>query len=253
MTKKNSILFVDDEEDVLNSLKRQFRKADYKLYTAVGGDAALKLLESETVEIIITDERMPGMTGIELLQKVKLMYPDTIRIILSGYADSMSIISAINMGEVYRFITKPWSKEEMLEIIEQAFLHYSTIQQNKKNMQYIIEENKQLHKNQNSRESNLEITRDILDILPTPVLIITHDDKIAFFNSEAAKIQDFDFKVQTTLTNIFPEKIAAELLRSFKLSGGQNSVVWERGNEKLILNTRVLRPTDSYKGLIFIE
>lgn len=251
MIEENCILFVDDEEDVLSSLIRQFRKADFKVHTAIDGEAALNILESEPVNIIITDERMPGMNGIELLQKVKKKYPDTIRIVLSGYADSSSIIDAINKGEVYRFVSKPWSKEKLIEVIEQAFSYYKTIQQNRKHMEIIIEENNQLHKDLNLRENNLEITMEILDMLPTPVLVITHEDTIGFFNSEAGTLSNIRLETGVLLDSVFPEYIAVKILEGFKKYGGQSSFIWETEGEKLTLNVRAMRPTDFYKGLIF--
>lgn len=252
MIEENCVLFVDDEEAVLSSLKRQFRKADFKLCTAVGGKAALDLLKTQPVKIIITDERMPGMNGVELLQKIKKLYPDTIRIILSGYADSSSIIDEINKGEIYRFISKPWSKEKLLEVIEQAISHYKTVQQNKKQMELIIEENKQLHRDLDSRKNSLEITCEILDLLPTPVFVITHEDTVGCFNSEAGKIQDIPLKAGASLRSLFPESIVVKILQGFKLPGGQTSLNWETNGRTLAINIRAMRSFDFFKGLVFI-
>ncbi|MBF9018781.1 MULTISPECIES: response regulator [unclassified Oceanispirochaeta] len=251
MSEENCVLFVDDEKDVLSSLLRQFRKADFKIYTAVGGKAALEILETESVNTIITDERMPGMNGLELLQIVKKKYPDIIRMVLTGYADSGTIIDAINKGEVYRFVSKPWSKEKLIEIIEQAFSNYKTLQQNRKHMEIIIEENNQLHKDIVLREKNLEISREILDMLPIPVLVITHKDTIGFFNNEADKLLDIQFDIDDPLDSVFPEHIAVKILQGFKKNGGQSSCIWEIEGRKLTLNIRALRPSDFFQGLIF--
>ncbi len=251
MIKENCVLFVDDEEDVLNSLKRQFRKADFKLCTAVGGKAALDLLKTESVIIIITDERMPGMTGVELLQKIKKLYPDTIRIVLSGYADSSSIIDAVNKGEIYRFVSKPWSKEKLLEVIEQAISHYKTVQQNKKQIELIIEENKQLHKDLDSRENGLEITHEILNLLPIPVLVVTHEDTVGFFNRQTGVFPDIRVKSGAPLNTFFPDSIVTKILQGFKLPGGQTSFNWETNGRTLTINIRAMRPLDFFKGLVF--
>lgn len=188
MIEENCVLFVDDEVDVLSSLKRQFRKADFKMYTAVGGEAALLLLKTEPIKIIITDERMPGMNGVELLQKVKKIYPDTIRIILSGYADSSSIVNAINKGEVYRFISKPWKKDNLLDVIRQSFSQYGVIQRNRSYMKFIVGENKRLNKELHSRNRALDITLEILNRLPLPVLSVTEQDLVELFNDKVNSI-----------------------------------------------------------------
>ncbi len=121
--KKIDILYVDDEENNLISFKATFR-LKYNIMIAVSADAAMKILETKPVEIIITDQRMPNMTGIEFLEKVIEKYPDPIRILLTGYADMNAVIDAVNKGKIYHYLSKPWSEQELEETIKKAFEVY---------------------------------------------------------------------------------------------------------------------------------
>lgn len=112
------ILFVDDEPMVLETISLVFRGWHFK--TAVGAEAALKLLAEEKFAVVVSDQRMPGMTGTELLKKVKELSPETIRVILTGYSDLDSIIEAINSGEVWRFINKPWENDKLKGTVKAA-------------------------------------------------------------------------------------------------------------------------------------
>jgi CheY-like chemotaxis protein len=112
-SKNRRVLLVDDEERVISSLCRLFRREGYELVVATSGPDALRLLAASPVQLVISDHRMPGMTGIELLREIRARWPDTVRIILSGYSDVSTIIAAVNEGEIYKFITKPWNDEEI--------------------------------------------------------------------------------------------------------------------------------------------
>ncbi|GGC65131.1 HD domain-containing phosphohydrolase [Undibacterium terreum] len=118
--KLGRILCVDDEPNILSSLRRLFRAKGYTVLTAPGGQEGLSLLESEEVDVIISDMRMPVMDGAVFLEHVRARWPDTIRLLLTGYADIQSIIEAINRGEIYRYITKPWDDNDIVLIVRQA-------------------------------------------------------------------------------------------------------------------------------------
>ena len=125
------ILFVDDEENVLKALQRIFRRENYTVLIARSGPEALELLTEEPVHVVISDHRMPGMTGAELLRKIKSLYPQTIRIMLTGFADVNAIMGAVNEGAVYKFITKPWNDEDLRLTVSLALEQYDLIQENK--------------------------------------------------------------------------------------------------------------------------
>lgn len=117
-----NILLVDDEEYILNVLKRIFRSEGYQVYTASSGEAALKILKESPVQVIISDQNMPEMTGAEFLSIVKKKYPDTTRIILSAYTDFDLLIEAINDGAIYKFLSKPWDDDKLKSVVREAFL-----------------------------------------------------------------------------------------------------------------------------------
>ncbi|NUM79469.1 hybrid sensor histidine kinase/response regulator [bacterium] len=123
------ILVVDDEIDNLDLLKRTFRR-EYNVFTANSAAEALKLLETKEFAVIVSDQRMPEMTGVELFQRAREKYPHTIRILLTGYTDINALVDAINMGHVYRYVTKPWSREEIVMTVRRAVEHYETTKYN---------------------------------------------------------------------------------------------------------------------------
>ncbi len=114
------VLCVDDEQNILSSLRRLFRLQGYQIQTAVSGADGLKLLETEPVDLIVSDMRMPEMDGAQFLEQVRLRWPDTIRILLTGYADIASTVDAINKGEIYRYIAKPWNDDDLLMVVRHA-------------------------------------------------------------------------------------------------------------------------------------
>jgi DNA-binding NtrC family response regulator len=117
---KCRIMLVDDEELVLTSLKRSLRREGYELVTFTDAAKALEYLERETVDIIVSDHRMPSMTGIDFLIKVRKDHPDIVRILLTGYADIEVAVRAVNEGKLFRFLTKPWKDEELKEALVKA-------------------------------------------------------------------------------------------------------------------------------------
>ena len=118
--KRHTILCVDDEENILSALERVFLEEDnYEIITANSGKEGLKILEERPVDLIMSDQRMPEMSGTEFLKKSRVLYPDTIRIVLSGFSDFDTVTKAINEGEIYRLIQKPWEDSELLSLNRQ--------------------------------------------------------------------------------------------------------------------------------------
>jgi DNA-binding NtrC family response regulator len=119
MNERAHVLFVDDEERIVRLLKVMFRE-HYDVFTALSGEEALALLERERIDVLVCDQRMPGMLGHELLAKVRIFSPHTVRLLLTGYSDLVAIIDAINQGEVYRFLNKPWNQDELRSVVAEA-------------------------------------------------------------------------------------------------------------------------------------
>ena len=127
-----ALLFVDDEPGVLQALRRIFLDENYHIHTAANAEEALEIIKKDPVHLVISDHRMPGMNGAQLLRKIKDEWPETIRIMLTGYADVQSIMGAVNDGAVYKFITKPWNDEDLRLTVSLALQQYVLIQENKR-------------------------------------------------------------------------------------------------------------------------
>lgn len=119
MAQKARVLFVDDEERVVKLLRMMFR-SEYEVYTATSGQEALEIMAKTSVDVIVSDQRMPGMLGTELLAQVCKLSPATMRILLTGYSDLAAIVGSVNDGEVFRFINKPWNQDEIKAIVAEA-------------------------------------------------------------------------------------------------------------------------------------
>ena len=124
------VLYVDDEINNLNSFKAAFRR-DFEIYTAQSAREGRKILDSCEIGVIITDQRMPGMTGIEFLESILAVFPDTIRILLTGFSDMNAVMDAINRGQVYKYLVKPWQNDELKLYIQNALEIYHLRRENK--------------------------------------------------------------------------------------------------------------------------
>jgi len=125
-TKKHPILLVDDEPEILFSLRGLLRR-EFELYTAESGAQALEILQQHPIHVIMSDQRMPEMTGVQLMHRVKDAHPEAIRIVFTGYADIRAVVDAINNVGLYRYITKPWDPDELIEVLHQAAKRYEEI------------------------------------------------------------------------------------------------------------------------------
>ena len=123
----STVLFVDDEANILSSIRRLFADSSVSVITALNAAEALEALASRKVSVIVSDNMMPGMTGVELLQQAKAVSPESVRILITGHADLQSAVDAINKGEVYRFLTKPWDDEEFKSIVFNALDRHKII------------------------------------------------------------------------------------------------------------------------------
>ena len=180
---KRPLLVVDDEVNILHSLYDLFR-LDYKVYTARSGLEAMRILEENDVHVVMTDQRMPEMTGTEFLAQVKRLYPDVIRLVFTGYADVRAVVDAINEGNVYRYITKPWEPEELKTIIAQAMEQHALLMERKRLVEELEQTNERLRAtNENLKRANQELKEldrlksVFIDIasheLRTPVFVIS--------------------------------------------------------------------------------
>ncbi len=190
---QRTILIVDDEENIVRALKRLLRQDSYIILTANSGEDGLNILnEHPDVGVIISDQRMPQMSGVEFLNKVKQRFPDNVRIVLSGYTDLQSVTDAINHGAIYRFLTKPWEDDLLRKHISEAFHHYELARENERlNMELqqsneeLAQANSRLIKSVNINLKTLEVAQEILENLPLGVVGIANDGMIALSNKKA--------------------------------------------------------------------
>jgi signal transduction histidine kinase len=141
--RRHSILVVDDEPDVVQSVKDLLR-LDYDVFTATSAADGMKVLQDRPIDVIMSDQRMPEMTGVEFLKKAKDPHPDATRLLFTGYADIHAVIDAINQGNVYRYVTKPWDPEELQTIINEACERHDLIVQRKELMAELEQANSEL-------------------------------------------------------------------------------------------------------------
>lgn len=123
-SKKITVLYVDDEENNLISFKATFRMK-YKVYTAISGAEALEIVKKTPIDIVITDQRMPEMTGVELLEEIIKINSEPMRILLTGYTDMGAVIDAVNKGKIFHYLNKPWSEEELDKTMQRAYEIYA--------------------------------------------------------------------------------------------------------------------------------
>lgn len=197
-----TLLLVDDEPNILSALKRLLRRDEYRILTADSGHEGLEILEKNRVDVIISDQRMPIMTGVDFLRNAKKNYPDTVRIILSGYTELQYITDAINEGAIYKFLTKPWDDELIRANIREAF-HYKEMEDENRRLtlqvqttnQELISTNKllaemleQKQKQISRDELSLSIVREVLQYVPLPIIAVDDENMVVFINNSAEKI-----------------------------------------------------------------
>ncbi len=199
---ERTLLLVDDEENITSALVRLLRRDGYTILKANSGKAGLELLTQHDVGVIISDQRMPEMTGVEFLSQVKELYPATVRIVLSGYTELNSVTDAINRGAIYKFLTKPWEDELLRANIEEAFRSYEmerenarlsvALQQANEDLR-IINQDLERRVEQKTREvlrhmEVLRVSQEMLEHLPMAVVGVGQDGIIAMANDRARQL-----------------------------------------------------------------
>ncbi|RME37230.1 MAG: response regulator, partial [Deltaproteobacteria bacterium] len=222
--KEIRILCVDDERNVLKALRRIFIDDDWEILTAESAAEGLEILEQEDeIQLVISDFRMPGMNGVDFLGQVRERWPDTIRIVLSGYADAACIVAAINEGQIYKFIPKPWNDDELKVTLQTALEHYFLQKENRELLEKLRASNEQLQKMNDTLEQLVEkrteelqfqnqalkISQTILDALPVGVVGFDFDGMIVRTNAAAMNLlgQENAFVVGMNREEVLPEQV----------------------------------------------
>jgi response regulator RpfG family c-di-GMP phosphodiesterase len=199
---ERTLLLVDDEENITSALVRLLRRDGYNILRANSGEAGLELLAQNDVGVIISDQRMPGMSGVEFLSKVRDAYPDTVRIVLSGYTELNTVTDAINRGSVYKFLTKPWEDELLRANVQEAFQRYEMRRENVRLAKELEDANGELTLINHQLEQRVEektrevmrnlnilkVSQEVLERLPVAVIGVGDDGVIAIANQSAQRL-----------------------------------------------------------------
>lgn len=234
-----TLLLVDDEENILAALRRLLRRDGYRILSATSGTEGLQLLETYPVDVIISDQRMPQMTGVEFLRKAKTSFPDTIRIVLSGYTELQSIIDAVNEGAVYKFLTKPWDDDLLRGHVQEAFRQKKLADENLILAAGLAQANEALAASYRQLEDLLaakakklacdetviEITREILESLPLGLVGLDNDNMVVFSNRSAQSI----FPTGGSAIGSFAEQCFPRELQELLAGPPVEGVPWQSG------------------------
>ncbi|HMU46544.1 MAG TPA: adenylate/guanylate cyclase domain-containing protein [Chitinophagaceae bacterium] len=237
-----NVLYVDDEENNLNSFRAALRRS-YNIFTALSGEEGMNVIKENDIHVVVTDQRMPNMTGVQFLQHIPNDF-DSIRIILTGFSDMESIIEAINTGQVYRYITKPWDKDELKITIDNAIETVMLRRNNKKLISELQQHNEQLEEKVKERTKEIEKQKEIietakaqseallLNVLPADIA-----DELKKFGKSYARKHDqvsilfSDIKGFTAIAeSLSPVKLVTQLDEIF---GAFDNIIAKYGMEKI--------------------
>ena len=230
-SRKRTLLLVDDEENIIASLRRLLRRDGYHIITANSGAQGLQRLAENEVDVILSDQRMPGMTGVEFLRRAKELYPQTVRMTLSGYTELQSITDAINEGAVYKFLTKPWDDERLRAHVNEAFRHKEMADDNHELGERLQSANNELasvnKRMQRLMDTQLEqIRRDearllsaheLLEGIPAPVIGFDVEGIVAYLNADAHELFPLG---NSPLGRTAAEALSPELAHVWRASDG---------------------------------
>ena len=263
------ILIVDDESFILTSLRRMLHSEPYRVHTASGGHEALQIMEQTELGLIISDFRMPEMDGIAFLQEAKKLQPDSVRIILSGYADISAIIDAINQGEIFKFIAKPWNDDELKLTIVQSLEHWQLKKSNRELTQELLEKNTELQdlndhlEREVARRSRELLLKDkrfllsqyIIENVPVALVGVDEHGMVALANRKAAEIlSEQILLIGNDHEKIFDENIM-KVIRKLRLRGKADTTRIQIGEQFYALHFMPITST-AVSGntlLVFIE
>ncbi len=259
-TEELALLCVDDEPSILSALKRLLRKEPFKVYTAVGGQAGLEVMARHRIQVVVSDQRMPGMTGTQFLQKVKEQWPDTIRVILSGFAEADVIVESINQGEIFRFVAKPWKDESLKATIRQCFEHHRILLENRQlekqtrqQLEQLKSLNQLLEASVEVRTKSLELSQEIIEKLPLMVLGISREEELVLTNGAARNgIEPLqDALLGTEIEDLLPPEAVASI-RSCLTSTQVEEFTFQWQDRNLKAHPELLGTREETRGCLLL-
>ena len=228
-----TLLLVDDEEHVSKAIQRLCRKEGYQIHVACCAEDALLILKDRPISVILSDHRLPGISGVQFLSQIKQLYPDTLRLMISGYTELESLAGAINDGAIFKFVFKPWDEQQLLANLREAFSIFELKQRNKILTSELTALNTDLEKRvvDKTRElqlhvRSLNVSREIFDRLPFIAIGVSEDDFIVGANEFSKKVLCNSALVGATIKQALP----ADLYGAFTM--------WREGLESNQANKR---------------
>lgn len=197
------ILIVDDEDKILNALERLLEEEAYVVYRSNSGKEGIEIMDGNPqIGVILSDQRMPGMSGTEFLREVKQRHSNVVRMILSGYSELSTITQAINEGSIFKFVTKPWDETQLLNIINEAFEYFELADENRKLTQELKESNQKLAELNSELEkivedkthnlklhiASLRIYQETMENFPFGILGVDSADNVVLENQAAREL-----------------------------------------------------------------
>lgn len=273
-----TLLLVDDEENILSSLKRLLRRK-YNILSTTDGIDGLNILQqnANNIDVVIVDQRMPKMNGIDFLKQVKSKNPEIVRMVLSAYLDIETVTEAVNQGFIYKFIVKPWDEKILLDSIAEACAYKQLCNRNKQLTKELQQKNKLLSDANDLLQKGLEdnnhkllinskmigLFHEILELLPFPILGIDPVNMIAATNQAAEKLfsQNNSLLLGSNALLVLPQKISQQLVNHSD-SDNFNDIDFEWNNYKVLIRklginrtNKVAKNTAEMQGklLVFLE
>ncbi|RCS59213.1 EAL domain-containing protein [Parvibium lacunae] len=223
-----TLLLLDDEPNILAALKRALRRDGYVIFATTDPEEAFQILAANRIDVVVSDQRMPLMSGTEFLKKVKDLHPKTMRMVLSGYTEVQSITEAINQGAIYKFLTKPWDDEQLRANIAEAFRRLNIETENERlqaaletanqsliHLNHTLEKRVEEKTEQAARDLEfLRITQEMLDTLPMGIIGIDNNDMIATANETAyCWLSRGEGLVGELILNVLPINLVHEIMK----------------------------------------
>jgi diguanylate cyclase (GGDEF)-like protein len=217
--KRQTVLLVDDEQNILSAMKRLLRRDNYHVLTANSGAEGLEVLAQNTVDVIVSDQRMPGMIGADFLRRAKELYPATVRIMLSGYTELQSVTDAVNDGAIYKFLTKPWDDDLLREHIKEAMKIKRIGDENRELSAALVRANEEMAQSNHKMEQvlrrrleqiartelSLNTVREVLQKVPLSVIGVDDENLIVFVNEAAEELFESMTLLGVRMDDVLPE------------------------------------------------
>lgn len=261
------ILCVDDEKGVLRSIDRVFLDEEYEILKAASGKEGLKILEEVSpIQVVLSDYRMPEMNGVDFLHEVCKGWPNTVRIVLSGYADTVAVVEAVNEGQIYKFLAKPWNDDELRFAIANALERYFLYRKNRRLTEELQKRNEELAAMNENLERRVEertedlllrnrvltVSQHILQSLPVGVLGLDTEGLIVYCNDEGEKI--FPGEVGEIIgkerTLFFPESLNDFIDKITEESPISSSL--ELPERRMQVNGAVVKHEGNQEGIVVV-